>query len=106
VHYTCLWIETNCRCSPRGFAAVFAEDVTDVQSTDVVSGECICFCQRVGCYAKLVNKLLGMNCAPIIIRILRELASNNYFSTRSMRSLRTFFYSIVDSDTTFVAYKY
>jgi len=28
---------------PRGFAVVFAEDVSDVQSTDVVSGESIIF---------------------------------------------------------------
>ena len=31
-----------------GFAVVFAEDVSEVQSTDAVSGESICFFQCVG----------------------------------------------------------
>jgi hypothetical protein len=36
--------ENNCRCSLRGFAVVFAEDIPDIQSTDVTSGERVCFC--------------------------------------------------------------
>lgn len=39
------------RCS--GFAVVFAEDVSEVQSTDEVSGESIYFLERVGGNAKL-----------------------------------------------------
>lgn len=65
---------------PSGFAVVFAEDVPDVQSTDLVSGERIPFCQYVGGYAKLSCKMLGRTCALHIISLstLTRLASDNY----------------------------
>jgi hypothetical protein len=78
---------------------VFAEDVTDVQSTDVVSGESICFCQRVGGYAKLVIKPLGRNCALIIISILTERASNNYTTTLARTPCVRYEHSFIQSWT-------
>lgn len=53
---------------PRGFAVVFAEDVTDIKTTDMVSGESIYFVNaRVAMLSRF--KLLGKTCALHIMRI-------------------------------------
>jgi hypothetical protein len=46
-----------------GFAVVFAEDIPDIPSTDVPSGESVCFCRSMGDYVKPSFKMLGLPCA-------------------------------------------
>jgi hypothetical protein len=52
-----------------GFAVVFAEDIPDIPSTDVPSGESACFCPFMGDYPKLSFKMLGLPCALNIMAL-------------------------------------
>ena len=69
-----------------GFAVVFAEDVADVQTTDVVSRENIYFCGCMGDYAKILFKLLGLPCAMNTI----ALSTKPHEMSEEMRSVEVY----------------
>jgi hypothetical protein len=54
-----------------GFAVVFAEDIPDIPSTDVPSGECLIL-SRHEQYVKLSFKMLGLPCVLNIMPLSTE----------------------------------